>query len=528
MKLGFDKLATGMDKISDTGEFIPGAKKHLRSSDAARHRASNSSQGTSRLSQLWPEPDWAQLHAENRYSPATLGTLAAAYWSLTANPHDQDMFGVRAKDWPTLYDQGVAIARQLVESAERHDRLSDLWLRALKLLGARQGCSLSQVLPLAAIGRFGGRKLYPPFRSSPKMAWLKDSMVELGWPADDSVLKAGIGVKAKKLNASPDELVWMVVCIHPRPCVAAGHANLTRSDAMCKAQEAIAAYLEADARAKDTRRKVTRRANVDLGNRMGPDYLKGQDVTPEALIHTFRLRGVQFGEALSEVEKQRWLNEAFCALHDLARAIGFKPSWIGLGGGDEPRLALAIGARGSSNHAAHFEPTLRVINLTRQSGAGSLAHEWAHAYDCHLAYRTFAEAFKSGTFSSDFFSAVHFLIDESRAIRKEALAAAVSLCNALLSITENKFRIQAQAIERLKGSRKRYWTKDVELWARSFESFVEDRLLQAGEISPWLVHGTLPSMQLDPTLSPYPLGTQRQHFNDLWGDLLAHLCKPSS
>lgn len=127
-----------------------------------------------------------------------------------------------------------------------------------------------------------------------------------------------------------------------------------------------------DLNAEQVRRGMawaTRRAAVDLGGRIGPDYLQGRDISPEELINTFRLRGVQFGESLSEPEKQRWLNEAFGALHDLARVLGFKPSWIGLGGGDEPRLALAIGARGKSNHAAHFEPTLRVINLTRESGA---------------------------------------------------------------------------------------------------------------------------------------------------------------
>ena len=519
-----------MDKISDTGDFIPGAQKHLRArgSSSSRAGAGNANSAESRLSQLWPEPDWSQLARENRFSPATLGAMATAYWSLSANPHQREFFGVKSQDWPALYEQGVAIVRQVVEGAHRTERLPEMRDRAVALLGAAKNASLSQVLPIAAVGRFGGRSLYPPFRASPKMAWLKDSMVELGWPDNGAVMKSGIGVIASKRSSKPDDHDWMVICTQPRPRVVDGHEKLTRAEALIRAQEDIAALMEMDANAKETRRKVTRRAAVDLGGRIGPDYLQGRDISPEELINTFRLRGVQFGESLSEPEKQRWLNEAFGALHDLARVLGFKPSWIGLGGGDEPRLALAIGARGKSNHAAHFEPSLRVINLTRESGAGSLAHEWAHAYDCHLACRTFADSFKWGGGATAFFSEVEFLAEVGLTSRKDALTAAIALCHALFSMEQNTYRDQAVAIERLKGARKRYWTKGVELWARSFESYVEDRLWQAGEISPWLVHGTLPSAQAEPSLSPYPLGAQRYQFNELWNHMIAQLCNPSA
>lgn len=55
LKLGFDKLTTDMDKISDTGEFIPGAKSHRRSPEAARHPALNQEQGGPQVErgQLW-------------------------------------------------------------------------------------------------------------------------------------------------------------------------------------------------------------------------------------------------------------------------------------------------------------------------------------------------------------------------------------------------------------------------------------------------------------------------------------------
>ena len=47
-------------------------------------------------------------------------------------------------------------------------------------------------------------------------------------------------------------------------------------------------------------------------------------------------------------------------------------------------LAIAFGARGSGNAAAHYEPMRKVINLTKMHGAGSLAQEWWHGFDDYL------------------------------------------------------------------------------------------------------------------------------------------------
>lgn len=127
-----------MDKISDTGDFIPGAQKHLRArgSSSSRAGAGNANSAESRLSQLWPEPDWSQLARENRFSPSTLGAMATAYWSLGTNPHQREFFWVKSQDWPALYEQGVAIVRQVVEGAHRTERLPEMRDRAVALLGA--------------------------------------------------------------------------------------------------------------------------------------------------------------------------------------------------------------------------------------------------------------------------------------------------------------------------------------------------------------------------------------------------------
>ena len=70
----------------------------------------------------------------------------------------------------------------------------------------------------------------------------------------------------------------------------------------------------------------------------------------------------------------------FEALKDLAAALHISDKDIAFGG----TLAIAFGARGSGNAAAHYEPLRKVINLTKMNGAGSLAHEWWHALDDYL------------------------------------------------------------------------------------------------------------------------------------------------
>lgn len=108
-----------------------------------------------------------------------------------------------------------------------------------------------------------------------------------------------------------------------------------------------------------------------------PDYRKGKNITPQDILDTFGFRGGEFGNWLNAEERQQFLNYAYDALMDLANVIGASPKALSLNG----ELSIAFGARGHQGAKAHYEPTKAVINLTKMNGAGSLAHEWAHALD---------------------------------------------------------------------------------------------------------------------------------------------------
>lgn len=116
----------------------------------------------------------------------------------------------------------------------------------------------------------------------------------------------------------------------------------------------------------------------DKVRRIGPARREG-DAKGDDFLRDFGFRGVEFGNWEAQDERQTVMNHAYDALMDLADVLGVPPRALGLNG----ELALAFGARGQglSGARAHYEPDYGVINLTKMSGAGSLAHEWMHAAD---------------------------------------------------------------------------------------------------------------------------------------------------
>lgn len=114
--------------------------------------------------------------------------------------------------------------------------------------------------------------------------------------------------------------------------------------------------------------------------RTGPDYRQGHHANSSMFLKDLKFRGGEFGNWLNENDRQASLDMAYDALRDLARFLQVRPEDISF----DQTLAIAFGARGkggSGAGAAHYEPDRQVINLTKMSGAGCLAHEWGHALD---------------------------------------------------------------------------------------------------------------------------------------------------
>ncbi|MBV2128146.1 LPD38 domain-containing protein [Arsukibacterium indicum] len=216
----------------------------------------------------------------------------------------------------------------------------------------------------------------------------------------------------------------------------------------------------ADIEAKLQRLKDTpgmRRA--ENRDRIGPARFSG-NVTPAIFADTFGFRGVEFGNWVEQGRRQKDLNEAYDALMDLAEVIGVPPKAIALNG----ELGMAFGARGKGGKRgfkAHYERDYVVINMTKEKGAGSLAHEWWHAVDNYFARMVG----KPAAFATD-----------GSGVRGSDMRPEVRQAfDGVMSAIRQSGLIKRSANLDHRRS-KPYWSTTQEASARSFEAFVIDEL----------------------------------------------------
>ena len=111
---------------------------------------------------------------------------------------------------------------------------------------------------------------------------------------------------------------------------------------------------------------------------------KNAHATDKEFLESLQLVAGEFGKWVDEEEGVINMDYAYDAFLDLARILDIDVKDISLGN----NLSIAWGSRGRGNSTgvAHYEPDNQIINLTKLKGAGSLAHEWIHAFDDYLSY----------------------------------------------------------------------------------------------------------------------------------------------
>ena len=196
------------------------------------------------------------------------------------------------------------------------------------------------------------------------------------------------------------------------------------------------------------------------GERVGTDYRHGEDVSADQFREQVGFRGVQFGNWTNQRDRQEAINQAFDAFMDLSRLLGVSPRALSLNG----ELGVAFGARGSGKALAHYEPKEVVINLTKTSGAGSLAHEWWHALDNYFA--------RQGNVAMGF-------VTQSKNIEMRD-----ELRQAFNTLIDHLYKSPYNQRSKQRGSS--YWGTPIEETARMFEQWVNDQLAERGEKSPFL------------------------------------------
>lgn len=215
------------------------------------------------------------------------------------------------------------------------------------------------------------------------------------------------------------------------------------------------------------------------------------------LVDKVGLRGVQFGNSVSDAEREHHAKMAAGAMMDLASVTGLPIEAIGIGG----KLGLAMGARGKGNALAHYEPGTKVINLTRKKGVGSLAHEWAHALDHEMGGGGMESTIQKGRFinSSQMMSEASTEVRSGRKV--DGVWVSEKIDNTQKPVFKEMFSVhdamESSGFEGRSGKLARelgskglinyeYYTSKREMFARCFERHVQRKLEKDGRKNTYL------------------------------------------
>ncbi|EJC4645120.1 hypothetical protein MY092_002451 [Salmonella enterica] len=272
-------------------------------------------------------------------------------------------------------------------------------------------------------------------------------------------------------------------------------------------------------RLMDSRFANERERGIAIAERVAATLEPEQNVTPEKFSDAFGFRGVQFGNYVEGPRRQSDLNRAYDSLMDMADVLKVPAKALSLNG----RLGLAFGARGKGGKnaaAAHYEPGQVAINLTKGNGAGSLAHEWFHALDNYFGQHDIAQG--GNVVSGDNFMTRwngKAYASAEHPVRREVHDAFKGVVNA---VNKSGMVDRARRLDEVRS--KPYWSTDIEMAARAFERYVQDKAKAAGVENDFLVNIRKADDHGSPDTYAYPTNEEldggiRQAFDHLFSTL---------
>ncbi|EIG5721506.1 hypothetical protein E3L67_004268 [Escherichia coli] len=530
-------------KIEDFGEEIKGAAKHryAQLAEAMGKTLEDGEYATQPLSKLFPKPDYARLEKEGVDSDTL--AMMALYRSEIPTRTSRNM-----QKWISIVKSGreatagmlegkipAAKLADMMDSKPGLRSMSDTW-KLLRTLSALQIDKASGYRVRSGVYSFVGGKRYDP----PQMMYsLRDSKgrdLFFSESRDELLKKAkayfdeqGSRERETPATSADDRITFDVYRHKASGDIFIGYGKNRQKlkggfESARDAHDYVRTHRDELVNQVKALREVSReeQRNATNRDRTGPERRKG-DVSPEQFSDAFGFRGVQFGNYVESPRRQADLNRAYDSLHDLADVLNVPTKALSLNG----RLGLAFGARGKSKAAAHYEPGEVAINLTKGNGPGALAHEWFHSLDNYFGrydvstdgkitsggdYMTEAQragrVFKDGRY-----------VDAEYPVRQEVYDAFKGVMKAINSSD------MLRRSERLDGVRsKPYWSTDVEMAARAFERYVQDKARMAGVKNDYLVNIRKADDHGQPDTYAYPTNAEldggiREAFDHLFRTL---------
>lgn len=528
------------EKIDDFGETIHGAAKHRRAALADDLNTDKTAEDyrTQPLSKLFPKPDYEKMAAEGTDNK-TLAMLALLRNMIPAKPRVSH----RLNRWAKQVEEARDTAGQLLDGSLPADKFIDrisqekgshyreivnTWEMLHRLSPSQIEQASGYRVSTHAYSMFGGKEYSPP-----KVIYSLDN--EKGYRVLDSDDLNDLHKKAKNYfdqqsgtPKSADDKTKLDIYQHKR----SGEVFIAYGKNKTVLQRGFKTSAEAREYVKANRAELLEKLNAlreqsreeqrnaSNRDRSGPDRREG-DVTPEKFSDAFGFRGVQFGNYVEGARRQSDLNRAYDSLMDMADVLKVPAKALSLNG----RLGLAFGARGKGGknaYAAHYEPGQVAINLTKGNGAGSLAHEWFHALDNYFGQHDVAKdgnVASGGKYMTARDTRGSLYQPEAYPVREEVYDAFMGVVKA---VNDSGMRRRSALLDDVRS--KPYWSTFIEMTARAFERYVQDKAKAAGVENDFLVNIRKADDHGSPDTYAYPTeaeldGGIRQAFDKLFSTL---------
>jgi len=140
--------------------------------------------------------------------------------------------------------------------------------------------------------------------------------------------------------------------------------------------------------------------------------IKSPEVSVENIRKYFGFKNVIFGKALNDEFSRAHVRHFLGALTDLSEILNIDMAKVNSLGG----LDINFATMGVGGHMATYFPSVKAINLSKNRGDGSVAHEWFHYFDNMVAEKDQ----HGGTYS--FITSVFTSYNESAGVSNSAKA----------------------------------------------------------------------------------------------------------
>lgn len=275
-----------------------------------------------------------------------------------------------------------------------------------------------------------------------------------------------------------------------------------------------------------------------------PAGFKSSD--PEFVSKIFALKGIQFGNWVTQEDRLNYLVSASASMYDMKQVMGLSYAAIGFFG----RVTLAFGARGHGSAAAHFEPSTFAINLTRyprkvhtltgtvkldkknkldwlvnMGGVGSLSHEWGHALDCYLGLK-FASFDRNKTDKYLSGGRLTSYKINTKKLQKGSVPYAMAMILNTLNVDpktgkKSAWRLKIEKFIKDWPMYGDYYVRRTEIFARAFESYLAQQFIKKGIYNDFITKPKYKHIV-------YPTNNQLQQIKPYFDQIVSYLRSQNS